>query len=127
MVALTLFHGLPFVDVRLEANNQELILSNVLVDTGAESCVFKSDDLELIGVEVENTDMIRFITGVGGREAVIEKQIDRITVGDLTFGPIVIEMGRLNYGFPLNGILGMDFLVQTGAIVDLQRLELYAR
>jgi hypothetical protein len=28
------------------------------------------------------------------------------------------------YGFPADGVLGLDFLVRTGAIIDLGRLEL---
>jgi hypothetical protein len=30
----------------------------------------------------------------------------------------------MDYGFEINGVLGMDFLVRTGAVIDLQELEL---
>jgi hypothetical protein len=31
-----------------------------------------------------------------------------------------VEISGLDYGFPINGILGMDFLTRTGAILNLQ-------
>ena len=31
----------------------------------------------------------------------------------------------MDYGFDIDGIIGMDFLVEVGAIVDLSRLEIY--
>lgn len=35
-----------------------------------------------------------------------------------------IEVGVMDYGFDINGILGMDFLIETGAIIDLARMEI---
>ncbi len=31
----------------------------------------------------------------------------------------------MDYGFPADGILGLDYLLRTGALIDLRRLELY--
>jgi hypothetical protein len=31
----------------------------------------------------------------------------------------------MNYGFEINGIIGMDFLSQVNAVVDLAQLEIY--
>jgi len=35
-----------------------------------------------------------------------------------------IEVGAMDYGFPADGILGLDYLLRTGALIDLQHLEL---
>jgi hypothetical protein len=35
-----------------------------------------------------------------------------------------VEIGGVDYGFAINGILGMDFLRATGAIVNLNDLTL---
>jgi hypothetical protein len=35
-----------------------------------------------------------------------------------------IEVGGLDYGFELGGILGMDFLLASGARIDLQQLTI---
>jgi hypothetical protein len=36
-----------------------------------------------------------------------------------------IEVGAMDYGFSLDGIVGMDFLLQVGAVIDLSRLEVH--
>ena len=30
-----------------------------------------------------------------------------------------VDIGGMDYGFDINGILGTDFLIQSGAILDL--------
>jgi hypothetical protein len=35
-----------------------------------------------------------------------------------------IEVGGMDYGFEINGILGMDFLLRAGAILNLRELSL---
>ncbi|GAB4398787.1 MAG: hypothetical protein OHK0052_21980 [Anaerolineales bacterium] len=35
-----------------------------------------------------------------------------------------IEVGGMDYGFDMNGILGMDFLLGIGAILDLSQLQI---
>lgn len=31
----------------------------------------------------------------------------------------------MEYGFEIDGIIGTDFLMQTGAVIDLRQLEVY--
>jgi hypothetical protein len=123
MTIIRIEQGLPFVSVTVTHNGQVLPLDHVLLDTGSAATVFGSDQLGRIGLRPEPEDSIRFMRGVGGREAVIEKQIDNITVGELTAARFVIQMGALDYGLPMDGILGLDFLRQVGAIVDLKQLQ----
>ena len=46
-------------------------------------------------------------------------------VGDRKLSDFRIEVGGMDYGFEINGILGMDFLTQAGAIINLyeRRIE----
>lgn len=122
MPTITVRDGLPFISVALIANGQQLQISNVLLDTGAAASVFRTDDLLTIGVVPSPTDQIRFMSGIGGHEAVIEKQIETLTVGNLAVSPFIIQPGAIDYGFVINGIIGMDFLFATGAIIDLRSL-----
>lgn len=122
MSNISINHGLPFITVTLRANNQQLRVDNVLLDTGSAASVFKTDDLESIGVFVAATDRVRFMHGIGGREAVVEKTIEGLEIGNLTVSSFSIQLGALDYGFELNGILGMDFLRLSGAIVNLRTL-----
>jgi hypothetical protein len=32
----------------------------------------------------------------------------------------------MDYGFPIQGLIGLDFLMKAGAVIDLANLEMYA-
>lgn len=62
---------------------------------------------------------------MGGAEFVFTKRVDRLSVGELSVQDFEIEVGAMDYGFEMDGIVGMDFLMEVGAIIDLARLETY--
>ena len=51
------------------------------------------------------------IRGVGGAEFVFTKRIDRLAIGELDSHNFESEVGAMDYGFPIDGIIGMDFLI----------------
>ena len=117
---------LPYVSVTLGYRQKELHLDRVLLDTGSAGSVFAADLLAPLGIEPESTDRIRRILGVGGSEYVYSKNIDELALGDLKVQDFEIQVGAMSYGFPLDGIVGMDFLLATRVIIDLGLLELRA-
>ncbi|KYH32313.1 hypothetical protein [Neomoorella mulderi] len=60
---------------------------------------------------------------VGGSEFVYSKRIQKIALGSLIACDFSIESEAMDYGFSIDGILGMDFLTSIKAIVDLDTLE----
>ena len=70
-------------------------------------------------------DKLRRIIGVGGSEFVFTKLIQQLAMDDLIVKNFNIEVGEMNYGFEIDGIIGMDFLSQVNAVVDLAQLEIY--
>lgn len=38
--------------------------------------------------------------------------------------PTPIEVGVMDYGFEIDGIIGMDFFIQVGAIIDIMNFEI---
>ncbi|WP_331871754.1 hypothetical protein [Cohnella abietis] len=38
-----------------------------------------------------------------------------------------IEVGEMNYGFEINGILGFDFMRIEGVIIDTEMLEIHKK
>lgn len=124
MTGIVLAHRLPFVSVTLHANGQTLVLERVLLDTGSVGTAFKTEDVQQIGVFLKPTDRIVRLQGVGGMEIVVQTQIEALQVGDLVVRPMVIQLGELDYAIPMDGILGLDFLLQTGAQIDLKTLEI---
>lgn len=115
--------GLPLVGVALQYRHQQVALDDVLLDTGSVSSVFSADRLLAIGLIYEPEDTVHRIRGVGGSEFVFSKQIDRLSLDDLALEACRIEIGAMEYGVQLDGILGMDFLASVGAVIDLARME----
>lgn len=121
---LVLDRGLAYVTVGITYHGLAVEIPRVLVDTGSQSSVFSADSVAAAGIEFGHGDRIETIRGVGGREFVFSRQIDVILLGKRSLTPFTIEVGGMDYGFPINGILGMDFLVPSGAILDLATLAI---
>ncbi len=115
---------LPFLSVTLGFRKKELQLDRVLLDTGSAGSVFAADRVDVLGIEPEGSDRIRRVLGVGGSEFVYSKRIDTLAVGEMSVADFEIQVGAMRYGFPLDGIVGMDFLLATRAIIDLGAVEL---
>jgi predicted aspartyl protease len=112
-----------FIVTQLTYRDRQIKLENVLLDTGSAGSISPTDRLSTIGCEYEADDFVYRIRGVGGEEFVFAKRLDRVALGNLQVEDFEIEIGLMNYGFKIDGILGMDFLTKVGAILDLERLE----
>jgi len=117
--------GLPYVTASLTYQGQQLSFKNVLLDTGSAGAIFSTDRVLTIGLMYEPDDRVQRIRGVGGTEFVFTKRVDSLAVGKLQVNNFQIEVGAMDYGFDIDGIIGMDFLIQVGAIIDLAKLEMY--
>jgi len=123
---IRLQNGLPIVAATLSYRGRQLVIEKALLDTGSAGTVFSADRVSAINMLMEPQDRIRRIRGVGGAEFVFSKQVDALALGALTVADFEIEIGAMDYGFDIQGIVGMDFLIQTGAVIDLAQLELFA-
>ncbi len=117
-------NGLPYISATLIHHSQRVNLKNVLLDTGSAGSIFSTDKVAGIGLTYEPNDFVHRIRGVGGSEFVFTKQADELKVGDLKVKSFEIEIGAMNYGFDMDGIIGLDFLTRVGALIDLDRMEL---
>jgi hypothetical protein len=86
--------------------------------------LFAIEKVDFIDLLPEPNDRIREICGIGGREYVFSKTIDRLVSGEILIENFEVEIGDMNYGVEMDGILGLDFLLQSQAIIDLEQLEL---
>jgi len=116
--------GLPCITVILLYGSQQLDLANVLLDTGAAGTLFAADQVLAVGLQYDAADPGQRIRGIGDVEFVFVKCIDRLSVGELQVSDFEIEVGAMDYGFAIDGIIGTDFLLQVGAVIDLSRLEI---
>jgi len=80
-----------------------------MVQTG-QSARFKDRDVRLT------------LSNAAGKQ--IAMSIDTGEKGERSLLDFEIKMGEVNYGFGINGVLGMDFLYRTGAVIDLKKMTL---
>jgi hypothetical protein len=121
---IRLEHGLAYVEGVLTFRGRSLRLGDTILDTGSSSTIFSADRLLEIGVVPEPADALHRLRGVGGTEYAFTKRLDLLAVGEMKALDFEIEVGAMDYGFPADGILGLDYLLRIGALVDLRRLEL---
>ena len=126
MVELDFRYGLPFCQVTLIHKGHSMVLNNVLLDTGSGGTVFKMDRVDELGITIEKDDTIETISGIGGVEFVYKKNIDGINLGEIGIRNFMVEVGVMDYGFEINGILGMDFMRSVGIIMDLDKMVVYS-
>lgn len=118
-------YDLAVVTATIQFQHQTIILDQVLLDTGSAGTLLAVDKLLPLGLMLEPSDPIHRIRGVGGSEFVFTKQLEQFSVGELALSPFEVEVGALAYGFPLDGIVGLDFLCQVKGHIDLERLILW--
>jgi predicted aspartyl protease len=121
---LTLKDDLPFVRVTVAYQGTAVEIADVLVDTGSATTILAADQVAKIGIVPESSDVLYTIRGVGGVEAVFARRVEYLQLGQQRVTDLEVEIGGLDYGFEISGILGTDVLLQTGAIINLHNLAL---
>ncbi|WP_405080742.1 retropepsin-like aspartic protease [Paenibacillus chitinolyticus] len=120
-------YGLPFVEVVVCYRGEQLHLKHVLLDTGSAGTIFSADVVDAIGVKVEPEDVLNKIRGVGGVEIVYSKYFDFVKTGEVSLEVFEVEIGEMNYGLEIDGIIGFDFIRAAGLVINSKELTLGAR
>lgn len=121
---LFLQDNLLFTCITISYHSATLEIYHVLVDTGSASTVLSADVVEAIAIFPEPEDTLHIVRGVGGSEVVFEKRLDYLQIGSHRIEQFPVEIGAMDYGFAIHGILGMDFLLEAGAVLDLNRMQI---
>ncbi len=119
-------YGLPFVTVIIQFRGQRLILEKVLLDTGSAGTIFNTDVVGAIGVIPESEDVVDTIRGVGGVEYVYTKNFDAIYLDSVCLNNFQVEVGNMDYGMEIDGIIGFDFIQAAKLIIDTIRMQVYS-
>ncbi len=117
-------YNLPFTSVSIDYRGSTIEIPQVLVDTGSASTVISADLVDSIGIFPLPEDRIVTIRGVGGSEVVFRRRVDCLQVGEKELTNFELEVGGMDYGFEINGILGMDFLTEAKTIINLHTMSL---
>jgi len=121
---LTLHDDLIVVSVTVAYQGQEVEVPDIVVDTGSATTMLSTDVVAQIGIVPERHDVLHVVRGVGGTEVVFSRCVDRLQVGPRAVEQFEIEVGGIDEAFDINGALGLDFLLHTGAVINLGTLQL---
>lgn len=121
---LTLRDDLILTCVTVTYQGNSVDIPDVVVDTGSATTLLSADYLARIAITPSPHNVLYMVRGVGGSEVVFARRIEHIRVGEQVVPNFEIEVGGMDYGFAIHGILGMDFLLRARALIDLKHLEL---
>jgi hypothetical protein len=62
---------------------------------------------------------------IGSSEVVFFKTINSVKIEDIRLDHFEIEVGEMNYGFPIDGILGFDFIQLAGIVIDTKKMKIH--
>lgn len=113
-----------FTSVSVAYQGMNTDISNVLIDTGSATSILAVDAVASISIEPALEDIFHTIRGVGGTETVFMRHLDYLQVEQHRLHNFEIEIGGMDYGFEINGILGMDFLIRAKAIINLAEMRI---
>jgi hypothetical protein len=121
---LTLIDNLPFETVALTYHGKTIQIDSVLINTGSATTILSADDVASIDIYPSPEDRLYPIRGVGGNEVVFSRVVDQLRVGEQGIPGFEVEIGGMDYGFDIHGILGMDFLTRVGAIINFRNMTI---
>jgi hypothetical protein len=123
---LNVSSGLPFITVTVKFRGQILSLEKVLLDTGSAGTIFKADVVRAICVVPESEDLVDSSQGVGGIEYVYTKNFDAIYFDGISIDSFQVEIGSMDYGLDIDGIIGFDFIQKAGLVIDAVKMKVYS-
>ncbi|MEW6363658.1 MAG: retropepsin-like aspartic protease [Acidobacteriota bacterium] len=121
---LRLKDSLPFVSLTVTYRGLPVEVPEVLVDTGSATTILAADIVEAVRIAPSPEDALCTLRGVGGNEVVFTRRVDSLRLGHFEMAHFEIEIGGMDYGFDINGILGMDCLTRAGAVINLRDMEI---
>ncbi|MEF3312719.1 hypothetical protein PV433_27895 [Paenibacillus sp. GYB004] len=55
------------------------------------------------------------------------KLFDFVQAGEVTFEGFEVEIGEMNYGMEIDGIIGFDYIQSAGLVIDSKAMTVNAR
>lgn len=117
---------LLFTSIEVCYKGQSKIIDNIVIDTGAAGTIISPDAVDDIGIFAELGDRIMEYYGVGGStHNAFVKNIDEIKLDNKSISNIEVDFGLIDTEGKINGLLGLDVLIELGVVIDLKKLELH--
>jgi predicted aspartyl protease len=121
---IDLVNGLLQTSITLIYKGQTLTIDKVVIDTGASHTLLSADIVSEIGVFFKTGDEIVNAFGVGGEESCFRKTFDNVQLGSFQIENFKLDIGTLHEKIAVNGLLGLDLLMEANIILDLSTLRM---
>lgn len=120
--------GLLFTSIQICFRGNTKVIENIVIDTGAAESIISPDAVEDIGIFAEPEDSVNSFYGVGGSlHNFFSKKIEEIKLGQLSLNDTKMDFGVIDPKGDINGLLGLDLLMEIGAVINLRELSLNFR
>ena len=117
-------NGLLFMDIEISYLGESKLIKNVVRDTGASHTIISPDIVSSIGISASPTDKFITMYGVGGEHYAYRKKVDLISICKNDLRDIEIDFGVIDETGYINGLIGLDVLLELGVSIDLNNLKL---
>lgn len=118
--------GLLFTSIQITYNGVSKVIDNMVIDTGCARTLIVSEVVEEINIRVEPDDELIVCQGIGGTEVSFVKHIDLIKLENIEFKNKDIDFSNIDYE-GINGLIGLDLLIEAGIIINLDKLKMHPR
>lgn len=117
-------NGLLFIDIKISYLGESKLIKNVVIDTGASHTIISPDIVSSIGISASATDKFITMYGVGGEHYAYRKKVDAISICENNLKDREIDFGVIDETGYINGLIGLDVLLDLGVSIDLKNLKL---
>jgi hypothetical protein len=104
----------------LAHSGRAVTVNNVIVDTGAADTIIDIIAVEPLQLAADEDDVIVRMAGLGGFDYAVRKTVDTLTSAGYTLRKPSVDFGNLVAHPGIDGLLGMDILLQGQFVIDLQ-------
>ncbi|NLK98960.1 MAG: aspartyl protease [Epulopiscium sp.] len=114
--------GLLFTSIIVQYHGKSIKIDNIVVDTGASYCIIEPNAIESLGITSSKHDEIEIFYGVNGIYSYIKRTADCIMLDQFALNDISFYIGTVDDN--INGLLGLDALIKSGALIDLKNMKI---
>ncbi|MCC0731313.1 MULTISPECIES: retropepsin-like aspartic protease [unclassified Clostridioides] len=113
-------NGLLYTDIEILIENKNILVKDIIIDTGVSHTIISSSYLEESDIGFNDDDTIVKASGYGGTvQYSVRKLVNKVACGDITLENIKLDFGEIDPEEKVNGLLGLDFLINANLIIDL--------
>ena len=116
--------GLLYTSLEIIYKGKRKIVNDIIIDTGAAHTIISPDAVAELGVEPEGQDEFITMYGIGGEQYAYRKSIDSIKLCESEIKNIKVDFGLIDDYGKINGLLGLDILLDLNVNINLKNLTL---